>query len=236
MRTPLPRPRVEDYTTIDVGGDWPALRVLCEQPKPRRTLERAMRQWLEYDAKWRHETRSWTLGRALHGEAPAPWELSRTDYWTRRIDNAIQEALKAEDAAAVVGHYAKMAAFAQASVQVDERVLSDVKTARLGDIAANIRRRVEPTPDSPEWWVPLASCHIIAPFALELASLGYQDGDWRIWWGELHSTVLDMRYKRVFDLLLWDEQERAEHPLEFALRKQTPHEQQDIGRPEGLRP
>jgi hypothetical protein len=213
-------PRVDDYTTIDVGGDWSRLRLLCEEPKPRRALECAMRQWLKFDAKRHHEAVNWTLGRALQGEAPAPWELSRTDYWTRRIDNAVQEAVETEDAAALVGRYAEMAAFANESAQNGELLLSDaeVKRTRLRGVAAKTHRRIAPSPDSPEWWVPLASCHIIVPFGLELARLGYEDGDWRIWWGELHSTVLDIRHKRVFDLLLWDELEHPERPLELAVR------------------
>ena len=93
----MSRPRVEDYTTIDVGGDWPRLRLLCEEPKPRLALECAVRT--------------------------------------------------------------------------------------------------------------------------ELARLGYEDGDWSIWWGELHSTVLDVRHKRVFDLLLWDERKHPERQLELALRR-----------------
>jgi hypothetical protein len=210
--------RVEDYTTIDVGGDWPRLRLLCEEPEPRLALECAMRRWLKYDAKWHHESLNWTLRRALQGEAPAPWELSRNGDWTFRIDNAVQEAVESEVAAAVVGNCAEMATFGNASAQDGELMLSDVETTRLSGIAAKIRRRVEPTPDSPEWWVPLASCHIIVPFGLELARLGYAEGDWRILWGKLHSTVLDMRHKRVFDLLLWDELEHPERSLGLALR------------------
>jgi hypothetical protein len=93
LSIPMP-PRVDDYTTIDVGGDWPRLRLHCEQPKPRLALECAMRQWLKYDAKWHHEAVNWTLGRALQGEAPAPWELSRTGYWTCRIDNAVRTGIE----------------------------------------------------------------------------------------------------------------------------------------------
>jgi hypothetical protein len=218
MSQPINPPRVEDYTTIDLGGDWPRLRLLCEEPKPRLALQCAMRQWLKYDATWHHETMTWTLGRALQGEAPAPWELSRNGDWTCRIDHAVQEAVDPEDTAIVVGNYAEMAAFANASVQDTEPALSDVETTRLRDTAARIRERIEPTPDNPEWWVPLASCHIIAPFGLELARLGYEDGDWRIWWGELHSTVLDRCHKRVFDLLLWDELKHSVRPLGLALR------------------
>jgi hypothetical protein len=109
--------RVEDYTTIDVGGDWPRLRLLCEEPKPRLALECAMRRWLKYDAKWHHESLNWTLRRALQGEAPAPWELSRNGDWTCRIDSAVQEAVETKDTTAVVGHYAEMATFATESAQ-----------------------------------------------------------------------------------------------------------------------
>ena len=65
----------------------------------------------------------------------------------------------------------------------------------------------------------LASCHITVPFALELARSGYEDGEWRIWWGELHSTVLNTHHKRVFDLLLWDELRHPDRPLGLALRR-----------------
>jgi hypothetical protein len=141
-------PRIDDFTTIDVGGDWSRLRLLCEEPKPRRALECAMRQWLKFDAKRHHEAVSWTLRRALRGEAPAPWELSRTDYWTRRIDNAVQEAVETEEAGALVGRCAEMAAFANVSAQL---LLSDVdaKTTRLRGVAAKTRRRIAPSPDSP---------------------------------------------------------------------------------------
>ncbi|MGB5497209.1 MAG: hypothetical protein WBM97_22305 [Sedimenticolaceae bacterium] len=61
-----------------------------------------------------------------------------------------------------------------------------------------------PDPDparDPIWWAGVGTSHHLARFARELAQLAYPDGEWTVLDGADHSTVVDIRNRRVFDLV-----------------------------------
>jgi hypothetical protein len=69
--------------------------------------------------------------------------------------------------------------------------------------------------ETPKFFIPMHSCHHIAPFAMCLAT-AWDKGGWQILQGEYHSTVVDVSRKLIFDFLIEDASHEAE-PVWFAL-------------------
>ena len=73
--------------------------------------------------------------------------------------------------------------------------------------------RLNPQPDSLDWFRSIANCHWIAPATLRLAQLAWPDGEWMLLIGDMQSCVVDPAAGKVVDLL-WREEDV--HPVAHA--------------------
>ena len=124
----------EEYTAIDLADIWEAeLLPLCYRPKVVAVFEECMNDWRDENANpnavWRGR---WTLS----NPEPAPWELSRTDYWCMKVDRLIEAAARDGDWEA--------GAYSAINICVGELNLSEATSAELNSIAHEIERKYEP--------------------------------------------------------------------------------------------
>jgi len=88
--------------------------------------------------------------------------------------------------------------------------------------------RYSPKINSPDYfWIPTA-CHWLAEPMLVLAKAAMPDGEWEIYQGPIHSTVVDYKYERVWDILWHASTKTNTDPRLFAM---ATSENDDVTKP-----
>ena len=212
----------QSYTVLDLDKNWERIVPYCYDVENQKILNECIREWISSNKKqWGHLLKEWNVVEAFKRKQPAPWEFTSSDYWCNKIDEDIQKQVEEDNPLACAAHHGQMLSYCLYELG-KTALISKSESTVLHKVIHRLQKQFEPTEFMPQWWVPRHSCHDMAPFNLALACSAYPDGEWTIVYGELHSTVVDTRYKRVFDLLLWNYLEfDGEHPFAFALQEEA---------------
>ena len=211
-----------EYEILQFATLWSDIRPHCDDPAIQAVLNDIAREWIK-DHGWDEDEplkQTWDIVEALKGRCPAPWELGDACSWDMefelRIDMGAENQEPIADAALACSHLHYLIDEVR---DIDHTLVSDKEQRLIEGICTRLRDQFKPEPDSLDWWVIKRGCHYMAPFALALAQKVFPDGDWEILEGINHSTVVDEKHHRCFDMLFGDYAHETDYlnPVEFAL-------------------
>jgi hypothetical protein len=207
-----------DPSRIDPSAGWERapvaeifatelLPIMDSKPKLQRIFEDAVADWVA-DSPWMKK-RAGRWRYASHKNSP--FMLTYSDGAVMYVEQLIDDAYEADDPLAHA-YYAMMTLLTD---ETDQK-LSAATIREMQKRVDAIWRDFEPPRDSARYWAPFHSCHTFALPALCLAHEWRPEGQWRILSGDLHSTVIDLKSKLVFDLVLCED--HATDAVAFACR------------------
>jgi hypothetical protein len=204
---------------IDASAEWrrvpvaeifatELLPIMDSKPKLQCVFENAVAEWV-MDSPWmKKRAGRWTY--ASH--KVSPFMLTYSDGAATSVERAIETANDNGDPEARA-YYAILDLLTdEADLQLPKATIRTLEKKLWA-----IEQGFEPQRDTARYWAPMHSCHSFNALpAFCLAHEWRRGYDWRVLTGQLHTTVVSLREKLVFELVLADDMETD--VIEFACR------------------